>query len=174
MTAHSTLTTARLRLRPLVASDEGALVVALNDWEVVRWLVPVPFPYESADFQAFLPLAEPGKVWVIEDDKRLAGLIEIDDLLGYWLARSAWGQGYATEAARAVLAAHFAESAAGPVGSGYFEGNARSANVLTKLGFRVTGYTRRRTVACPDKDMLSCRMLLARADWLAAEAARPL
>lgn len=163
------LQTGRLTLRPLLATDEAALVAGLNDWEVVRWLVPVPFPYGPADFQAFLSLAEPGKIWVIEDHKGLVGLIEIDNLLGYWLARRAWGQGYATEAARAVLAEHFADPAARTVGSGYFEGNARSANVLTKLGFRVTGYMHRRTVARPDSDMLSCRMSLTRADWLATE-----
>ena len=36
MTANSILTTARLRLRPLVVGDEEALVGALNDLSVSR------------------------------------------------------------------------------------------------------------------------------------------
>lgn len=161
------LRTGRLSLRPLQASDEGALVTGLNDWEVVRWLAVVPFPYRPADFRAFLPVAEPGETWAIEDDQGLVGVVGNEGALGYWLARHAWGRGYATEAARAVLATHFADPAAGPVESGHFEGNARSANVLAKLGFRVTGYKLRRTVACPDRDMLSCRMELTRESWAA-------
>lgn len=161
------LQTGRLTLRPLRASDEAALVAGLNDWEVARWLAVVPFPYGVADFRAFLPVAEPGETWAIEDDQGLAGVVGNGGALGYWLARRAWGRGYATEAVRAVLAAHFADPAAGAVASGHFEGNVRSANVLTKLGFRITGYKYRRTAACPDKDMLSCGMELTRESWTA-------
>ena len=164
------LQTGRLTLRPLLASDEAALVAGLNDWKVARWLAVVPFPYGPQDFRDFLGQAEPGETWVIEDGEGLAGVIGNEGALGYWLARRAWGRGYATEAARAVLAAHFADPAAGPVDSGHFEGNARSVNVLTKLGFHVTGYMIRRTVARPDEDMLSCRMSLTRADWLMNES----
>lgn len=161
------LQTERLLLRPLAAGDEAALVADLNDWDVARWLAVVPFPYLPADFQAFLPRAEPGETWAIEDDLGFVGVISTEGALGYWLARRAWGRGYATEAARAVLAAHFADPGVGSVESGYFEGNARSANVLTKLGFRITGYKHRRTVARPDEDTLSCRMELTRDRWAA-------
>ncbi|MDP3194614.1 GNAT family N-acetyltransferase [Tabrizicola sp.] len=58
----------------------------------------------------------------------------VDGELGYWLAPRAQGFGYATEAGRCLVAAHFAASAA-PLTSGYFESNERSANVLGKLGF---------------------------------------
>lgn len=164
------LRTGRLILRPLQASDEAALVAGLNDWEVARWLAVVPFPYGPADFRDFLLRAEPGDTWVIADDEGLAGVIGNGGELGYWLARRAWRRGYATEAARAVLAAHFADLAAEPVLSAFHEGNHRSENVLGKLGFRVAGFERKRTVARPDEDTLSCRMCLTRADW---EAARP-
>jgi RimJ/RimL family protein N-acetyltransferase len=164
------LGTGRLTLRPLQAADEAALVAGLNDWEVVRWLAVVPFPYGPSDFHAFLPRALPGEIWAIEDDHGLAGVIGNGGELGYWLARRAWGRGYATEAARAVLAAHFAKPEAGPVLSAWHEGNQRSARVLGKLGFRVAGYERKRTVARPEVDTLSCRMLLTRAYW---QSARP-
>lgn len=162
------LQTGRLILRPLQASDEAALVAALNDWEVVRWLAVVPFPYGPADFQDFLPMAAPGSTWVIEDAEGLAGVVGMASHLGYWLARRAWGRGYATEACRAVLAAHFADPVALPVHSAWHEGNQRSANVLRKLGFRSAGFESKRTVARPDEDSLSCRMILTRTDWTAS------
>lgn len=164
------LQTGRLTLRPLQASDEAALVAGLNDWEVVRWLAVVPHPYGPADFRAFHPKAEPGDTWAIEDGDGFVGMIGNGGELGYWLARRAWARGYASEAARAVLAAHFAAADAPTVDSAYYEGNHRSANVLTKLGFRVAGYERKRTVARPDEDTLSCRMILTRAAWEAKGA----
>ncbi|MEZ5887317.1 MAG: GNAT family N-acetyltransferase [Paracoccaceae bacterium] len=165
------LQTGRLLLRPLQASDEAALVAGLNDWEVVRWLAVVPFPYGPADFRAFLPKAEPGDTWAIEDGDGFIGMIGNGGELGYWLARRAWGRGYASEAARAVVADHFADPEAPEIHSAYYEGNQRSANVLTKLGFRTTGYELKRTVARPDEETLSCRMILTRAAW---EAKGPL
>jgi RimJ/RimL family protein N-acetyltransferase len=55
--------------------------------------------------------------------------------LGFWIAPDRQGRGYATEAARAVLAMHFAGPAAEAVRSGYFADNLASAQVHRKLGF---------------------------------------
>jgi RimJ/RimL family protein N-acetyltransferase len=128
--------TARLTLRPVAASDEAAVVAAIDDIAVSGWLIPVPHPYSSADFHFFLnEVAAPGEEFVIEDAEGFVGLVGLsDDLLGYWLDPRAHGRGYATEAARCLVAAHFA-SGGGTLASGYFEGNTRSARVLSKLGF---------------------------------------
>lgn len=132
--------TARLTLRPVAASDEAKVVAAIDDIAVSGWLAVVPHPYTAADFRFFLTeIARPGEVFVIEDAAGFAGIMSIeDDVLGYWLAPRAQGFGYATEAGRCLVAAHFAGSDA-PLTSGYFEGNMRSANVLAKLGFVETG-----------------------------------
>lgn len=129
------LLTDRLALRPLAAEDETACVAVLSDFEVVRWLAPVPWPYGAGDFRAFLADPVPAARWVICRDGAFLGMIGLQGQFGYWLARPAWGQGFASEAGRAVLAAHFADPKAGAVRAGYFEGNARSARVLAKLGF---------------------------------------
>ena len=139
-TIRAELQTARLMLRPLGAGDDTTLVAALNDAAVARWLARVPHPYGRSDFADFLPRATAGVVWAILDADGFAGVIalEPDGEFGYWLAKRAWGQGYATEAARAVLSAHFADDTAAAVVAGYFTGNARSAHVLDKLGFAET------------------------------------
>jgi RimJ/RimL family protein N-acetyltransferase len=136
--------TARLSLRPVVGADEEAVVAAIDDIAVSGWLAVVPYPYTMADFQSFLTrYAVVGETFVIEDTKGFAGIMGMEGgVLGYWLAPGAQGRGYATEAGRCLLAAHFAGGGE-TVGSGYFDGNARSARVLTKLGFVEIGRDRK-------------------------------
>ena len=135
-----TYRTARLVLRPLATTDEGALVAEINHLAISKWLAVVPFPYGHADFQFFLTeIAKPREAFVVADDRGLAGVVSLQDhILGYWLALRAQGLGYATEAAGCLLEAHFNESSR-PIQSGYFEGSRPSANVLAKLGFVETG-----------------------------------
>jgi RimJ/RimL family protein N-acetyltransferase len=59
--------------------------------------------------------------------------------LGFHLRRSAWGQGYATEAARACLAAAFAGLGLDQVIAIVAPGNAASARVLEKIGMQRAG-----------------------------------
>jgi RimJ/RimL family protein N-acetyltransferase len=56
--------------------------------------------------------------------------------LGWQLARHAWGQGYATEAARAGMAWAWAELGAAELISLIRPENVRSARVAERLGFR--------------------------------------
>jgi RimJ/RimL family protein N-acetyltransferase len=140
--------TERLTLRPVVASDEAVVVSAIDDIAVSGWLSVVPHPYTVTDFREFLvDIAVPGETYLIEDMAGFAGIIALEDrILGYWLAPRAQRLGYATEAGRCLVAAHFAASDA-PLTSGYFEGNARSANVLEKLGFVEIGRDMKHCVA---------------------------
>ena len=65
-----------------------------------------------------------------------------DDVeLGYWIARAHWGQGYATEAARAVLSQARALGHKQLVAS-HFVDNPASGRVLRKVGFCPTGKRR--------------------------------
>jgi [ribosomal protein S5]-alanine N-acetyltransferase len=62
--------------------------------------------------------------------------------MGYELAPSHWGRGYATEAARAVLDFGFAELDLHRVGAHCIAENTASARVLRKLGMREEGRLR--------------------------------
>ena len=124
------------------------MVAGVDDIAVSGWLAVVPHPYSAADFRHFLTdIAVPGETFIIEDSAGFAGVISlVDSELGYWLAPRAQGLGYATEAGRCLVAAHFAASNE-PLTSGYFAGNTRSANVLGKLGFVESGRDLKRCVA---------------------------
>ena len=134
--------TPRLRLVPVGEAAPEEVAHAIGNSDVARWLGRVPYPYRSGDAAEFIAANAglEGRVWFIRDEAgALVGGIGIDGELGYWLARPAWGRGYATEAGDAAVDAHFADPAAGDLASGHFPGNARSAGVLAKLGFRYDG-----------------------------------
>lgn len=139
----------RLVLRQVEEGDREAVIAGAGDLAVARWLAVVPHPYGRADFDFFLrEIAIPGQVFAVEDAAGFCGIVDIGGgVLGYWIAPGAQGRGYATEAARLALAAHFARTDA-PVTAGHFADNLRSAHVLRKLGFAETG-----------RDTLFCRAL---------------
>ena len=63
--------------------------------------------------------------------------------LGYELAPEHWGQGYATEAARAMVNFGFGELALDRISSWCIADNEASARVLERLGFKPEGRLRR-------------------------------
>lgn len=143
--------TDRLTLRPLRLDDANDIMTGAGDFEVARWLTRVPHPYDLDDAHEFLDDVkdDAGAVWAIEDASGMSGMIGTGGELGYWLRQDRWGRGYVTEAARAVVADWFAVPGAPALMSGHFDGNARSANVLKKLGF---GYCDTLTAHCRATD----------------------
>jgi ribosomal-protein-alanine N-acetyltransferase len=63
--------------------------------------------------------------------------------LGYWMSEDAQGQGYVTEALRAVLDFAFGPAGLHRVQAAIMPRNARSLRVIEKLGFRREGYAER-------------------------------
>lgn len=160
--------TPRLILKPVSAGDVPAVVPAIGNYDVVRWLGRVPYPYRTADAEAFVAAnaANAGRVWFVHDASGLVGGVSIDGELGYWYRREVWGQGYAVEAAVAAIDAHFADRTAGDLPSGHFPGNERSRRVLVKLGFRAAG-TRLVASRALAQQIESHLYRLSRADWTA-------
>ena len=166
VSAHAYVTTPRLRLTPVSAGDPAEVADLIGNYDVARWLGRVPYPYSRADAEAFIAANadQTGRVWFIHDKGGLVGGISIDDELGYWLARPAWGKGYATEAGDWVVDVHFADPEAGALPSNYFPGNCRSAGVLKKLGFQETGQRPVRSLSL-GQTIESHGMALARDAW---------
>jgi len=143
--------TKRLTLRPGWPEDAAPLAQAIAHEGVVTKLSRVPWPYGEADARDFLSqpndrddfrlmITAHGDV----TEPRLIGVVGLHregdgHELGYWLTPDAWGRGYATEAARHVVA--IARHALGlkRLTAGHFMDNPASGNVLRKLGFRPTG-----------------------------------
>lgn len=149
------LETERLILRPPTLADAGPIAALLDDFDVVRWLSRVPWPYREEDARYFLTEVAPKEhVWAIEPrGGEFVGVIGFspgaDGALdiGYWIGRRFWGQGYATEAGRAVIGHARRAWPGSRLTASRFVGNDASARVLKKLGFVEVGRARTRTLA---------------------------
>ncbi|MFC3173178.1 GNAT family N-acetyltransferase [Novosphingobium bradum] len=154
----------RLFLRPGWPEDWADLFRQIADAAIVHNLARAPWPYGAGDARAFAALPQdrrfPHFFITLPQTSGGAELIGCIGLhpgagaasgepgqvpesehppeLGYWIARERWGQGYATEAGRAVLA--IARTLGHRlVRANHFVDNAASGRVLAKLGFRPTG-----------------------------------
>ncbi len=103
------LETQRLRLRPLKSADLEHLVALAGDPQVMAFITGVGETREVVEREG-LPELLRRRAWVLCDQASNAFVgwaslrMEGDGAeLGYRLLRSAWGQGYAAEAARALV-----------------------------------------------------------------------
>jgi RimJ/RimL family protein N-acetyltransferase len=147
--------TARLLLRPYTRADLPFLPDLIGDWEVARWLSRSPFPYTPRDAVDWLRLSRrirwlrQGLPYVIvrREDGAVLGGIGVsfeDNELGYWLGRSHWGRGYATEAVCGISDRAFSGYGLDHLWAGVMPGNERSCRVLEKAGFEWKGNRRYR------------------------------
>jgi len=171
------LETPRLLLRQRQLADVSAFIEGLNDWEVVRWLTVVPYPYTLADVDEWLsrrkPLVQGQAQFTIErPGKGMIGVVSLDDHLGYWLSRAYHNKGYMTEACVALLEWHFDAKPNDIVPSSYHVGNSASASVQRKLGFTETGMREMRFVRSQQRDVMHIDTTLTRTQFEASPARR--
>ncbi len=138
--------TARLRLRTVTHGDAPRIAVLAGDWDVASMTGRIPFPYSEEAANHWVDgVSEQEEVFGIDLDGELIGIcgFTIDDdgdaELGYWIGKPYWGRGYATEAARAVMAYGFSKGGVRRFVCKHLDGNEASARVIKKLGFRFTG-----------------------------------
>ena len=148
------LETDRVRLRPLCEGDVAALVELDSDPEVMRYLHPTAPPSAEAAL-AWIRLLEsqfydrlPGfGFWAaLDKDDAFLGWFHYrssgDDPavaeLGYRLRRAAWGRGYATEVARALVRKGFEELGIRRVVATALVENEGSIRVMQKAGLRLS------------------------------------
>lgn len=149
--------TERLLLRPGWGEDAPALLNAIADEAIVDKLPGTPWPYRPEDAEAFLardrdPDALPELLIYVRTHgaPKLVGGIALredgDDgaELDYWIARSCWGLGFATEAGHAVVDIARKGLRLKSLRSGHFPDNPASGRVLEKLGFVPTGEIEKR------------------------------
>ncbi len=177
-------TTQRLILRAPIMSDQQDFLRILNDFDVVKNLAPVPYPYSEAHFRQFVTRCDQARrngtalVCAVTRamDGALIGLCAVDLVeegvweLGYWYGRPFWHQGYATEAASAVMRFAFEDLDALMLTSGWFFDNPASGRVLGKLGFVGAGTMQRHCVS-RGIAVTSNRMLLTRDEFTRKKAA---
>ena len=152
------LKTPRLLLRPFRAGDHAAVHAFAADPQVVRWMDWGPnTPEETAVFLGIslqseheTPRTHYRFAVVRSADDAVIGSAELHiespehrrGAMGYLIATPAQGQGFATEAARAVLTFGFEQAGLHRISATCDPENAGSARVLEKIGMQREGHLR--------------------------------
>lgn len=173
------LQTERLILRPFAMVDAPGVRQLAGQPEVALMTIHIPYPYPEGAAEAWIATHAAGLaqdssfIFAITrrtDGTLMGGISLMADRengtaeLGYWLGIPYWNQGYATEAAGAVVAFGFEALGLRRIYARYFRHNPASGRVMRKLGMIFEGRNRqaqRRAERVSDEE---CYGLLAE-DW---------
>jgi RimJ/RimL family protein N-acetyltransferase len=151
------LQTERLLLRPFRLDDAPEVQRLAGDREVASTTLLIPHPYKDGMAEAWIATHEEQfaeglqAVFAIvrKADQRLLGAIGLSIKseharaeLGYWIGRPYWNQGYATEAAAAVVRYGFEALGLNRVFAQHMVRNPASGRVMQKIGMQHEGRLR--------------------------------
>ncbi|MBR1125429.1 GNAT family N-acetyltransferase [Bradyrhizobium lablabi] len=167
------LETERLSLRKPTLADVKAIARLANDRRIAENTRRLPYPYlqdHAVEFVRATAAAARETVFLIENNHTPLGMVGISWLdpdapeLGYWLGVDHWGQGFGTEAARAVIDYYFEEYSQDLLFSGARVANPSSRNILEKCGFQWSGVELHRFEALGCSTPVDC-FRLSRGVW---------
>jgi RimJ/RimL family protein N-acetyltransferase len=180
---HPRLATERLRLRPFVAEDAGALAELASSPAIADTMLDWPHPFSLANArstiaaQAAVYQGSRAIHFAIErrDRAGLIGGIELCALdnphrcaeLRFWIAEPEWRNGFATEATGAVLRFGFGQLALHRIDAMHLVRGDAAGAVLRKSGFAREGILRDRVRKSGRfEDVALCAVLAD--DWKSA------
>ena len=135
--------TERLILKKIQKKNLKVLLNLLNNWNVVQWLVNVPYPYTFNDAEKWLDKSSKEELALnIFLKNNLIGGITIDKradnnthVLGYWIGEEYWGKGYAIEACNSLISYFFSNHSENKLYASHMLKNEKSKKILLNLGF---------------------------------------
>jgi RimJ/RimL family protein N-acetyltransferase len=177
------LRTPRLALDALTDADLPPIAALARDRRIADTMISVPHPLDAATAREWLgrlrTAAESGEArhWVLREavGAALVGMATLRAIdreheeaeLSFWVGVQAWGRGYATEAAAAVVAHAFTTEGLNRLVAHHMVRNPASGQVLSRLGFRPEGLLRQRVKKWGVYEDVVLTALL-RVDWAAA------
>ncbi len=136
----------RLTYRLIDPRDASRISVLAGDWDIARMTARIPHPYSLVDADQWIAsIGSDEFVRAVEHNGELIGAVGYIQRdreqaeIGYWIGKPWWGNGYATEAAKALVEHCFGEAGFQRLTCGHFIDNSASARVIRKLGFRRVG-----------------------------------
>jgi len=165
--------TERLLLRRPTLADVKAIARLANDRRIAENIRRLPHPYfedHAVDFVRANADDPRRPMFLIEHHYTPIGVAGIDwreadaPELVYWLGVEYWGQGFATEAARAVIDFTFEEFDIGHLFSGSRVANPSSRKIKEKCGFQWSGVELHRFEALGSSTPVD-RFRLSRGVW---------
>ena len=187
MKQRPTLETERLLLRPFEPSDAWDVQRLAGDRAIADTTLNVPHPYEDGMAEEWISTHQPGFeagklanfAIVLRASGELIGAIGLRivrrferAVLGYWIGRPYWGNGYCTEAGRAILEHGFGTLKLNRIHASHLTRNPASGRVMRKLGMAHEGRARqhvRRWDAFEDLEFYG----ILKAEWQEAAGRGP-
>lgn len=182
-----TFTTERLLLRPLRDEDAAPLAELADQPQVAAGTLNLPLPYTLHHAETFIQIERESRAkgafassaLTRRADKRFIGMMGLHFQwdhrraeIGYWLGVPFWNQGYATEAARALLAFAFRDASLNRVFATHFSDNPASGRVMQKLGMTYEGVLRQHYFRFGQPKDAVCYGIL-RSEWEAQQTGAP-
>lgn len=145
-------------LSEIQPGDKAAFVKHLNDEDIYRSTLRIPYPYTEDDAVKFMGIVteatakhgHPVHFAIRDQDDQLIGGCGFDGLsyehraeIGYWLAKPYWGRGIMTEVVRSACDFALTEWKLVRITAHVFDFNQASARVLEKNGFEFEGLLRK-------------------------------
>lgn len=135
-------------LRMFTPADAPRVAELCGDWQVAQMTALIPHPYSLETAESFINACReacdsgrmPTYAIARAEDEALVGAIgitstpESGESLGYWIGRPYWGNGYATAAARAMLALAFSHLGIDVMTAIHLVRNPASGRVMAKCG----------------------------------------
>jgi RimJ/RimL family protein N-acetyltransferase len=137
-------------LRPWREDDIPAILAAIEDPDILRWIPVIPRPYTRADAEAFVndEIGLGPHQFAIVIDQRVVGSIGMrvneNDTghVGYWCARSERGRGIVPDALRTISRHGFEALGLGRMELITDPDNRASQRVAEKVGYQREGVLR--------------------------------
>ncbi|NLA78030.1 MAG: GNAT family N-acetyltransferase [Erysipelothrix sp.] len=148
------LTTSRLRLRRFTLDDVAATAQLCNNINLYQATANLPYPYTEDHATSWITSHQKaweeglGFEWALVDKKtdQLLGCVGIfidkehqRGEIGYWIGEPFWNQGYASEAAQAIINHGFEELQLNRIFACHLAFNQASGRVMEKAGMFYEG-----------------------------------
>tara|TARA_B100000579_G_scaffold400695_1_gene382582 strand:+ start:4188 stop:4694 length:507 start_codon:yes stop_codon:yes gene_type:complete len=135
--------------------DINALVSELNNWNISKWLVEVPFPYSINDANYWIKKTKEDEFsFNIYLRNKLIGGIGITNKfgnnkweLGYWIGETYWGNKYAKEASEGLIKYFFNNTSNNIIYASHMKDNIKSNKIILSLGFTKLGIGKKYSVS---------------------------
>jgi len=125
----------------------NSLIKELNNWNISKWLIEVPYPYSIDDAKYWVKKTKQDQYSLnIYLKNKLIGGVSLTNQrenskweLGYWIGEEYWGNGYAIEACENLISYFFSNTNNSIIYASHMKDNIKSKKIIIKLGFKLVG-----------------------------------
>lgn len=123
----------------------NSLIKELNNWNISKWLIEVPYPYSIDDAKYWVKKTKQDEYsFNIYLKNKLIGGVSLSNQrenskweLGYWIGEEYWGNGYAIEACENLISYFFSNTNNSIIYASHMKDNIKSKKIIIKLGFKL-------------------------------------